>query len=140
VEVTVTAHHEGHFEFAVRPVAFDEAPSFECFQSNRLEFVADELHGAPKDENCPERAVIPPSNFPANIPSTGGAIGGVMCRFCMKLPDNVRGNFVLLQWRCISANTCAPVCDNICILSFDFSRVTDGSKHGSLGHCKPVLV
>jgi hypothetical protein len=109
VEVTVTAHHKGHFEFAVCPVAFDEAPSFECFQSNRLEVVADELCGAPKDKNYPERAMIPPSNFPANIPSTGGAIGGVMCRFRMKLPDNVSGNFVLLQWRYISANTCAPV-------------------------------
>jgi hypothetical protein len=27
------------------------------------------------------------------------------------------------------------VCDNICVLSFEFSRVTDGSKHGLFGHC-----
>jgi hypothetical protein len=109
VEVTITAHHKGHFEFAVCPVAFDEAPSFDCFQSSRLEFVADELYGAPKDENYPERAMMSPSNFAANIPSTAGAIGGIMYRFRMKLPDNVSGNFVLLQWRYITANSCTPI-------------------------------
>jgi hypothetical protein len=104
-----TAHHKGHFEFAICPVAFGEPPSFECFQSNMLEFVADELYGAPKDENYPERAMISPANFAGNIPSTGVAIGGIMYRFLMKLPDNVSGNFVLLQWHYISANSCTPI-------------------------------
>jgi hypothetical protein len=27
------------------------------------------------------------------------------------------------------------VCDNICVLSFEFSRVTEGSKHRLFGHC-----
>jgi hypothetical protein len=109
VEVTITAHHKGHFELAVCPVAFGEAPSLECFQSNLLEFVKDELYGAVKDVNYPERAMLSPYNFAAKRSTTGGASVGIKYRFRMKLPDNVSGDFVLLQWHYISANGCTPV-------------------------------
>lgn len=44
MEVTLTAHHRGHFEFKACPVeSTSEAPEQECFDRYPLMFVSDEL-------------------------------------------------------------------------------------------------
>ena len=47
IDVLVTTHHKGHFEFAICPihdnVAPMEIPTEECFSRNKLQFVSDEL-------------------------------------------------------------------------------------------------
>lgn len=97
VKVHITAHHKGHFEFSVCPIGHGEAPTRECFRSNRLQFVSDPKYGANKDTNYPYRAYIPPST-----------LGPMDYEFQMKLPQNVTGDYVMLQWWWVSANSCEP--------------------------------
>ena len=47
VKSVITAHHRGHVEMWLCPLA---VPTPECFQANPLEFVEDLLYGAPKDD------------------------------------------------------------------------------------------
>lgn len=62
VEVVLTAHHMGHFEFRACPLAqTGDIPTQACFDQFELEFVEDMLYGAPKDVNHPGRAYIPPA-------------------------------------------------------------------------------
>ena len=47
----------------VCPLSEKSIPNEACFDSHILEFVSDELYGAPKDVNHPERGyVAPPSD------------------------------------------------------------------------------
>lgn len=67
VEVMVTTHHKGHFEFSVCPLELEAAspmplPTAACFAANKLRFVSDELYGAPQDPRYPERAYITPAS------------------------------------------------------------------------------
>lgn len=101
VEVIITAHHKGHFEFAVCPIAPYEIPSADCFQP--VTFVKDFLYGAPKDENYPTRAYIPPVGY--SLEDWTG-IYGWKYQYLLKLPDYVYGDLVLLQWHYLSANSC----------------------------------
>ena len=41
------------------PINYGEVPTFDCFRSNPLKFISDELYGAVPDVNYPERAYIP---------------------------------------------------------------------------------
>jgi len=59
----LTAHHKGHFVLKACPVSPGEIPSQGCFDANPLEFVSDELYGAPKDVNFPDRAYIAPADI-----------------------------------------------------------------------------
>ena len=64
VEVVLTAHHMGYFQFKACPLAqHGDVPTQACFDSYKLEFVEDVLHGVPKDDNYPERAYIPPTDY-----------------------------------------------------------------------------
>lgn len=101
VEVILTAHHKGHFEFAACPIDAYETPSADCFET--LEFVEDLLYGAPKDVNFPERAYLPPKEY-ALTDSTG--MYGTRYSYRLKLPPNVHGDLVLLQWYYLTANSC----------------------------------
>jgi hypothetical protein len=65
--------------------------------------VADELYGATKDPNHPTRAYIAPQ-VRARNDNTG--VPGQFYRFRLKLPDNVSGDLVLLQWYYLTANSC----------------------------------
>jgi hypothetical protein len=64
----------------------------ECFDANQLMFIEDIKNGMPKDDNHPERAML---------------FGdGVDISYVMKLPDNIVGDMVLLQFIYWTANTC----------------------------------
>jgi hypothetical protein len=96
LEVTLTAHHKGHFEFKMCPIVPFEAPTQACFDSNPLTFVTDTKYGATFDPNYPERAYIP------------DAAAGNTFSYKYKLPDGLSGDLVLLQWHYVTANSCIP--------------------------------
>jgi Lytic polysaccharide mono-oxygenase, cellulose-degrading len=104
VEVLLTAHHKGHFEFFACPIAPGEKPTESCFKQYPLTFVSDPLYGAPMDASYPTRAYIAPLNFATTDNSF--EVPGVLYRFRLKLPSNLSGNLVLLQWYYLSANSC----------------------------------
>jgi len=95
VEVTLTAHHKGHFEFKACPVVPYQVPTQACFDEHPMTFVSDPLYGANLDVNYPERAYIPSSvlNF----------------SYKFKLPDGMSADMVLIQWKYITANSCYHV-------------------------------
>ena len=59
VESQITAHHKGHFEMYACPIQHGVVPTQECFDSNPLTFISDELYGGVPDVNYPQRAYIP---------------------------------------------------------------------------------
>lgn len=105
LEVVLTAHHKGHFEFFACPINHGQAPTADCFKTNPLEFVSDALYGAVKDANYPNRAYIAPSDYNDIVKDSTG-LDGIYYRFRMKLPDNVTGDLVVLQWHYLTANSC----------------------------------
>lgn len=97
VAVTLTAHHQGHFEFHACPIsAQGQAPSDECFAQYPLTFVSETLsvyeNRAPAnlDPNYPQRAYV--NNNDSEL------------HYKFKLPPNLVGEMVLLQWHYITAN------------------------------------
>ncbi len=63
VEAVLTAHHRGHFVMKACPLWENPVPDESCFDSHILEFVSDELYGAPKDNNYPDRGYIAPPSM-----------------------------------------------------------------------------
>ena len=118
VEVMVTTHHKGHFEFRACPlVALDEpeqdvnplpVPTKECFDSYPLKFVSDTLYGAPPDPKYPERAYIAPAQIPTWGPGEGpdgtDGVVGALYTLELELPKGLNGEVVLLQWYYLTAN------------------------------------
>ena len=107
VEVFVTTHHKGHFEFSVCPISDSvpmEAPTEECFAKNKLEFISDELYNAPIDTNYPHRAYIAPASK-ADW-SQGVELYAASYKMKFRLPMGVSGDLVLLQWYYLTANSC----------------------------------
>ena len=95
LEVYLTAHHNGHFEFKACPISPGQAPTQACFDANKLRFVSGE--SANFDPNYPERAYIPPRDAKAwNY------------QYKFQLPSGLSGDLVLLQWKYITANSCLP--------------------------------
>ena len=90
----ITAHHMGHFEYKACPIQPGEVPTQACFDAHPLEFVQDKIYNAPKDTNYPERAYIP---------ETGSDF-----THTFKLPADLSGNLVLIQWVYVTANSCLP--------------------------------
>lgn len=106
LDLVLTAHHKGHFEFNACPLSdATQAPTTSCFQQYPLEFVSDPLYGAVKDVNYPNRAYIAPSTLPGLLTDSSGVFG-TLYRFRMKLPSNVSGDLVALQWHYKTANSC----------------------------------
>ena len=117
IEVLVTTHHKGHFEFAICPINGNsgddipmEAPTADCFTQNKLHFISDELYGAPPDPQYPERAYIAPASI---VTWTNGEengeqqpVTGAPYKMKFKLPDGIYGDTVLLQWYYLTANSC----------------------------------
>jgi len=103
IEVVLTAHHKGHFEFKSCPIVPGDVASQECFDSHPLEFVSDELYSAPRDANYPGRAYIAPPSITQS--DNSGVQGGMLFHYKFKLPDDVFGN-VLIQWHYITGNSC----------------------------------
>lgn len=106
VKVVLSAHHKGHFVFKACPLSSllsnDDVPDEACFNKHPLEFVSDELYGAPKDMDHPSRAYIAPSSM-GTYDSSG--VYGMMFHYKFKLPKGVSGN-TLLQWKYYTANSC----------------------------------
>ena len=94
LEVTLTAHHKGHFEFKICPILSGEVPTQACFDENPMTFVSGQ--GANFDPNYPERAYIPLSS------------GNWNYSYKFKFPDGLSGDLVLLQWHYVTANSCTP--------------------------------
>lgn len=101
VDVVLTAHHEGYFEFFICEET--HAPTKACFDKHPLEFVQDRLYGAVKLKSFPTRAHVPPERYGSYNHNGGGKIH----QYRMKLPTGVSGN-VLLQWRYTTGNSCYP--------------------------------
>ena len=73
----------------------------ECFEQNKLTFVEDLIYGANYDQNYPHRAYIAPVNVPENetyVPNYGTTEGLMDFSFKMRLPPNIYGDLVLIQW------------------------------------------
>ena len=96
LEVTLTAHHKGHYEFKMCPISPGVAPTQACFDANPLTFVTDIKYGANLDPNYPERAYIP------------DAAAGYTFSYKYMLPAGLSGDLVLLQWHYVTANSCIP--------------------------------
>jgi len=90
VDIVVTAHHLGHFTLSACPMG--RASTQNCFDANPLEFVEDTMYGMPKDAEYPNRAML-----------WGD---GVNLSYKFKLPNNLVGEEVLLQWIYWTANSC----------------------------------
>jgi hypothetical protein len=96
LNVVLTAYHGGHFEFHACPITHGEVPTESCFKDHPLEFVEDVLNNAPKDPNFPSRAYI--------HGLTSMTLGEF--RYKYKLPDDLVGELVLIQWYYVTGNTC----------------------------------
>ncbi|KAL7466210.1 hypothetical protein ACHAXS_006500 [Conticribra weissflogii] len=105
LETILTAHHKGHFVYKACAISPGEVPTQECFDSNPLTFVADDLYGANPDPNYPERAYIPNKEFPVQFESGGNAL----FRHKYQLPLGLSGDLVLIQWHYITGNSCVDV-------------------------------
>lgn len=105
VDVILTAHHRGHFEFSVCPIPIGGVASGDCFAQYPLEFVSDPLYGAPKDSEYPNRAYIAPPDH-ASITNIRGGTTEIHYLFRLQLPDSLVGDLVLLQWHYLTANSC----------------------------------
>lgn len=105
IVTVLTAHHKGHFEFKGCPITPGETPTQRCFDNHRLTFVQDNLYDAPKDDSHPHRAYIPDATFPDMQYDSSGVFGSLYShRF--KLPENLVGDTVILQWHYWTANSC----------------------------------
>ena len=103
VDILLTAHHKGHFEFFACPIEVGGKAAGDCFKRYPLTFVADELYGAPKDINNPTRAYIAP---PSRTITDNTGVTGQLFRYRFKLPSDLTGSLVLLQWHYLTANSC----------------------------------
>lgn len=90
----IIAHHKGHFEFWACPINEGEVPTQACFDANPLTFVSDAKTGAQLHPSYPERAYLAPSVLELE--------------YKFQLPIGMVGDFVLLQWHYVTANSCKP--------------------------------
>ena len=127
IDIVLTAHHMGHFEMYA---CGDSVVTKECFENNPLEFVSDNLYGAVKDVNYPQRAYIPPTSVNAQYVN-----GGMFYSYQMKLPQGVSGRQVLLQWRYYTANSCYHVGYDSYPFPSSWSSNGFASMYSQLGSC-----
>jgi len=99
LEVKLTAHHKGHFNFNACPISWDGSkmtePDQECFDSNPLTFIEDVSATSPKavqQTGFEGRGYIHPN--------------AMTIRHRYLLPAGVEGDLILLQWVYTTANTC----------------------------------
>ena len=92
------------FTLQACPIAPGEVATQACFDSHPLEFVADNLYGAVRDENYPERAYLPPADYPGTIKDTEDTGLGSNPKYSHKyrLPPGLYGSNVLIQWHYIT--------------------------------------
>ena len=113
LDIVLTAHHKGHFVFSACSIQPGQVPTQECFDANPLTFVEDLVHGANFDPRYPERAYIAPVDDPDYVPDLGNDHGIAEYSFKMRLPPNLYGDLVLIQWYVIAS--CIFVCSVLLI-------------------------
>ncbi len=107
IEITLTAHHKGHFTFKACPISSTtEVPSQECFDSHPLTFLSDEFYGAVPDPNFPERVYVAPETIATKVHSSEeGFKDGMLFRLKLQLPEGLVGELVLIQWYYVASNS-----------------------------------
>jgi len=70
--------------FSGCPIREGELPTQDCFDIHQFTFLEDLLHGANFDTMHPERAYVAPY--------------GSKYSYKMRLPSNLQGDIVLIQW------------------------------------------
>lgn len=106
LQVVLTAHHKGHFTFNACALESGKTTATQdCFDQSPLEFVKDNLYGAPKDPNYPNRAYLPLLTYP-NIQYDSSGVYGSRYSHRFKLPATLVGDVVLIQWHYWTANSC----------------------------------
>lgn len=97
ISFTITAHHGGHIE--VRACPKGRQSTWDCFQdsSRSLRFVRDVSYDSPVDPVHPERGYL-----------AGWRDGYRDFVYDFKLPNDLYGEEILLQWRYITSNSCKP--------------------------------
>ena len=123
----LTAHHKGHFEYKACPIKDGKEVNQACFDNHPLEYVEDMLYSAPKDPNFPERAYIPLSDHSTEKDTSGSYI----YTHIYKLPEDLVGDAVLIQWHYVTANSCLPEGYN------DYTW-PEGFYPGNLPTCGPL--
>lgn len=91
-DIHLTAHHRGHFIFRGCPLG--NLSGQECLDYYPLEFKQDVYFGMPKDPNYPGRYYIKDNQKDY--------------RLVYKLPDDLVGEEVIIQWMYVTANSCNP--------------------------------
>lgn len=92
-------------------------PTQACFDKYKLTFVQDILHNANYDPQYPERAYVAPYGITRRRDTTRRDLGGsetmdtlypksVKYSYKMRLPSNIHGDLVLIQWHYLTANSC----------------------------------
>eukprot|EP00039_Didymoeca_costata_P032197 m.37038 g.37038 ORF g.37038 m.37038 type:complete len:975 (+) comp9235_c0_seq1:305-3229(+) len=122
-EVVITAHHAGHFEFAVCDIDDGNQFSQTCLNQNILERVEDSNDVSPIDSNYPGRYYLEPINqCLIDKRNISGAMdpndtidhvfqqfgSALRVRMKYKLPENMTCSHCVLQWWWVSANSCNP--------------------------------
>jgi hypothetical protein len=112
VEVLITTHHKGHFVFSACPIddSMEVVPTAECFEKHKLTFVLDELYGANRDPNYPERVYLAPAGkiewTHKGYDVKDQPVTGAPLKYKLQLPRGLIGDVVLLQWYYLTANSC----------------------------------
>eukprot|EP00547_Thalassionema_nitzschioides_P008258 CAMPEP_0194227352 /NCGR_PEP_ID=MMETSP0156-20130528/42813_1 /TAXON_ID=33649 /ORGANISM="Thalassionema nitzschioides, Strain L26-B" /LENGTH=1087 /DNA_ID=CAMNT_0038959831 /DNA_START=53 /DNA_END=3313 /DNA_ORIENTATION=+ len=125
VKQTFTAHHYGHVFLSACDLG--KQSKQDCFDNpnNWLEFVNDNFYNMPKDNSHPERGYL--------------KRGFMEHEMVFKLPDNVSGDQVLIQWRYITANSCLPEGYHNYFNSFigdpNYNVVTEDWKGPNMQNC-----
>jgi hypothetical protein len=123
LEVTLTAHHKGHFEFKACPINPGDVPTQSCFDAHPLTFIADILSPGESravanfDPNYPERAYIPLTDMELH--------------YKYQLPNGLSGDLILLQWHYVTANSCTHV-------GYDQYNWPIGFHPGNVPTCGPL--
>ena len=103
IEIIVTAHHMGHFEFYICDMFEKNVVTQECLFQNRLNRVHIEGEISPVDENYPYRYYL--ESRDEMIFQTDG-YPGYVAKMKYKLPNDLTCEHCVLQWWYYTANSC----------------------------------
>eukprot|EP00929_Paragymnodinium_shiwhaense_P043807 TRINITY_DN224_c0_g1_i4.p1 TRINITY_DN224_c0_g1~~TRINITY_DN224_c0_g1_i4.p1 ORF type:complete len:402 (-),score=76.78 TRINITY_DN224_c0_g1_i4:2-1147(-) len=136
VEVRVTAHHKGHYEFSIcdQVIRGGLSNAQECLDKHILQRVSAEEAGVmdckpgdergvcqPLDPRHPERFYLPP--------------GSGYDKIYLKLPAGLKCEACTFQWRWWSANSCIPAPDYACFKSELDANGFSSANWGLGGSC-----
>eukprot|EP00435_Cladocopium_sp_Y103_P055262 s1163_g18.t1 len=129
VEIKITAHHKGHFEFSIcdKEITSSLSNAQSCLDEHILLRASAQELGItdcqpndrrpgcqPMDPNHPERFYLPPSGFSPD--------GSDTHKISVKIPAGLQCQHCTLQWRWWSANSCIPGTDYGCYADVLFNN------------------